>query len=135
MRAYDIILRKRNGAVLAEDEIKFLISGYTDGSITEYQMAAFAMAVYFRGMSAAELAVFTSSMLHSGSVIDLSHLAPLKVDKHSTGGVGDKISLPLAPAVAACGVPVPMVSGRGLGTPEELSTNWKASPDFVWIWT
>jgi pyrimidine-nucleoside phosphorylase len=73
------------------------------------------MAVYFKGMSSAELATFTESMLHSGSVIDLSHIEMLKVDKHSTGGVGDKISLPLAPAVAACGVPVPMVSGRGLG--------------------
>ena len=112
MRAYDD--QKRNGLVLTSDEIAFL-TGYTDGRITEYQMAAFAMAVYFKGMTSPELAQFTSCMLHSGSVIDLSHLNVLKVDKHSTGGVGDKISLPLAPAVAACGVPVPMVSGRGLG--------------------
>ena len=115
MRAYDLILKKRNGHVLSDDEIRFLIAGYTDGSITEYQMAALAMAIYFQGMTSAELAQLTSSMLHSGSVIDLSHIDVLKVDKHSTGGVGDKISLPLAPAVAACGVPVPMVSGRGLG--------------------
>tara|TARA_B100000683_G_C12481634_1_gene551611 strand:- start:857 stop:2170 length:1314 start_codon:yes stop_codon:yes gene_type:complete len=115
LRAYDLILKKRNGLVLTSDEIEFLIAGYTDGRITEYQMAAFAMAVYFKGMTSPELAQFTSCMLHSGSVIDLSHLNVLKVDKHSTGGVGDKISLPLAPAVAACGVPVPMVSGRGLG--------------------
>jgi len=115
VRAYDIILKKRNGETLVEAEIQFLIEGYTKGLITEYQMAAFAMAVFFRGMSSPELARFTESMLHSGSVIDLSHIDALKVDKHSTGGVGDKISLPLAPAVAACGVPVPMVSGRGLG--------------------
>ena len=115
MRAYDIIFKKRNGETLSDKEIQLLITGYTNGSITEYQMAAFAMAVYFKGMSSPELARFTECMLHSGSVIDLSHMSPLKVDKHSTGGVGDKISLPLAPAVAACGVPVPMVSGRGLG--------------------
>jgi len=115
VRAYDIIKKKRDQIPLRDDEIRHLIAGYTDGSIADYQMSAFAMAVYFHGMLPDELAAFTDAMLHSGEVIDLSHVAQKKVDKHSTGGVGDKISLPLAPAVAACGVPVPMISGRGLG--------------------
>ncbi|MCP4500413.1 MAG: thymidine phosphorylase [Deltaproteobacteria bacterium] len=115
MRAYDIIKKKRDRQPLFNEEIAFLISGYTEGSIADYQMSAFAMAVFFNGMLPDELAAFTDAMLHSGEVVDLSHITSIKVDKHSTGGVGDKISLPLAPAVAACGVPVPMISGRGLG--------------------
>lgn len=115
MRAYDLIKKKRDGKALDEREVRALIEGYTSGDVADYQMAAFAMAVFFRGMEGDELSAFTESMLRSGEVIDLSHVPGVKVDKHSTGGVGDKISLPLAPAVAALGVPVPMVSGRGLG--------------------
>jgi pyrimidine-nucleoside phosphorylase len=115
MRAYDLIKKKRDRGALTAEEIEFLIGGYTRGEVTDYQMSAFAMAVFFNGMEGDELSAFTMAMLHSGEVVDLSAVDKIKVDKHSTGGVGDKISLPLAPAVAACGVPVPMVSGRGLG--------------------
>lgn len=115
MRAYDIIKKKRDREPLLADELRWLIKGYTEGTVADYQMSAFAMAVYFNGMSADELAAFTDAMLRSGEVVDLSATGLPRVDKHSTGGVGDKISLPLAPAVAACGVAVPMVSGRGLG--------------------
>lgn len=115
MRAYDLIKKKRDGHALQDDEVQFLIDGYTEGTVTDYQMSAFAMAVFFQGMAGDELRAFTRSMLHSGEIVDLAHIPRVKVDKHSTGGVGDKISLPLAPAVAALGVPVPMVSGRGLG--------------------
>lgn len=115
MRAYDLIKTKRDGGALSADEVRALVAGYVDGSVADYQMAAFAMAVFFRGMSKPEVVGLTQAMLHSGIVVDLAEVHGVKVDKHSTGGVGDKISLPLAPAVAACGVPVPMVSGRGLG--------------------
>ncbi len=115
MRAVELIARKRDGAVLRPDEIRFLVDAYTQGTLPDYQMSAFLMAVFFRGMTPAELAPLTSAMLHSGDVLDFSDLPGRKVDKHSTGGVGDKISLPLAPIVAACGVRVPMISGRGLG--------------------
>jgi pyrimidine-nucleoside phosphorylase len=115
MRAYDVIKKKRDGASLSADEVRELVDGYVRGDVADYQMAAFAMAVFFRGMTSPEVLGLTHAMLHSGEVVDLSQVPGIKVDKHSTGGVGDKISLPLAPAVAACGVPVPMVSGRGLG--------------------
>jgi pyrimidine-nucleoside phosphorylase len=115
MRAYDLIKTKRDGGELSPDQIRWLIAGYTSGDVADYQMSAFAMAVFWRGMSKAELAAFTDAMLNSGDVLSLDEVEGIKVDKHSTGGVGDKISLPLAPAVAACGVPVPMISGRGLG--------------------
>lgn len=115
MRPYDLIKKKRDGQPLTKVEVRALVEGYTGGAVLDYQMAAFAMAVFFRGMSGEELSAFTEAMLESGEVVDLAHVPGVKVDKHSTGGVGDKISLPLAPAVAACGVPVPMVSGRGLG--------------------
>lgn len=115
MRVQDIIAVKRDGGVLSEEQIRHFIDGYTDGSIPDYQAAALAMAIMIRGMEPPELSVWTDAMLHSGSVVDLSSIAGVKVDKHSTGGVGDKISICLAPAVAACGVPVPMISGRGLG--------------------
>jgi len=111
----ELIRRKRDGEALTPDELAALVSGVTDGSIPDYQAAAFLMAVFFRGMSEAELVAWTDAMVRSGEVLDLSGVAAHKIDKHSTGGVGDKISLPLAPAVAACGVAVPMVSGRGLG--------------------
>ena len=115
MRPYEIIKKKRDGGVLAADEIRSLIDGYTAGVIPDYQMAAFCMAVFYRGMDDRESTALTHAMLRSGEVLDLSAIAGVKVDKHSTGGVGDKVSLALAPLVAAAGVPVPMISGRGLG--------------------
>ena len=115
MNAIEIIRKKRNGGRLDRDEMTFIVSGYVKGQIPEYQMSAFLMAVYFRKMEFDETAAFTDIMLHSGIVVDLSSIPGIKVDKHSTGGVGDKVSLLLAPMVAACGVPVPMISGRGLG--------------------
>jgi pyrimidine-nucleoside phosphorylase len=115
MRAVDLIRRKRDGGELARDEIGFLIEGLTDGSVPTYQWAALAMAILWRGMTADETAALVKAMLHSGTVLDLSDIPGPKVDKHSTGGVGDKTSLILAPIAAACGVTVPMVSGRGLG--------------------
>jgi pyrimidine-nucleoside phosphorylase len=111
----ELIRKKRDGEVLDRRELKEFVEGYTRGDIPEYQMAAFLMAVYFNGMDSDETLTFTEIMLRSGDVIDLSTIPGRKVDKHSTGGVGDKVSLILAPMVAACGVPVPMISGRGLG--------------------
>ncbi len=110
-----LIRQKRNGETLSADELRFFVEGVTNQSIPDYQVSAMLMAIYFQGMANDELAVWADAMLHSGEVLDLSAIDRPKVDKHSTGGVGDKISLPLAPAVAACGVAVPMVSGRGLG--------------------
>ncbi len=115
MSFVEVIRKKRDGGRLAADEISGFVRSYTDGAIPDYQAAAWAMAVYFRGLDGAELTALTDAMLHSGDVVDLSSVAGRKVDKHSTGGVGDKVSLHLAPAVAACGVNVPMISGRGLG--------------------
>lgn len=115
MRAVDLIRKKRDGRELSPEEVAWLIRAYTDGVVGDDQMAAFAMAVIFRGMGGAELAALTDAMMRSGNLIDLSGVPGVKVDKHSTGGVGDKISICLAPLVAACGVPVPMISGRGLG--------------------
>lgn len=115
MRAVDVIMKKRAGAELSRAELEFLISGYVAGSIPEYQVSALLMAVFFKGMTAAETADLTDIMLHSGDVMDLAGIPGPFVDKHSTGGVGDKISLPLAPIVAACGAKVPMMSGRALG--------------------
>ncbi len=115
MTPSSIIARKRDGYALARDEIIAFVGGATDGSWADYQLAAMLMAIFLRGMNAEETAWYTDAMMRSGTVADLSGIPGLKVDKHSTGGVGDKISLPLAPLVAACGVPVPMISGRGLG--------------------
>src|SRR5574344_1648701 len=127
MRAADIIIKKRGsgkipGQALTKEEIAFMVKGYVDGTIPDYQMSSFMMAVYFNSMTFEETGYLTDCMLHSGDVIEL-HGAPYEsmglhgpfVDKHSTGGVGDKISIPLAPIVASCGVQIPMMSGRGLG--------------------
>ena len=115
MRPLDLIRKKRDGGELSSDEISFLVRAYTDDEIPDYQMAAWLMAVLIRGMSGPELSALTGAMLHSGEVLDLSDLPGAKIDKHSTGGVGDKTSLIIAPVVAAAGVTVPMISGRGLG--------------------
>jgi pyrimidine-nucleoside phosphorylase len=115
MNPAEIIRRKRSGERLSREEMEFLVKGYVRGTIPDYQMSAFLMAVYFRGMDFEETTQLTEIMLKSGKMVDLSSIPGIKVDKHSTGGVGDKISLILAPLVAACGVPVPMISGRGLG--------------------
>lgn len=115
MRAVDIIIKKRHGESLDEKEIRFFIEGYVKGEIPDYQVSALLMAIFFQGMSAQETAALTQAMLDSGERMDLSGIPGPFIDKHSTGGVGDKISLPLAPIVAACGVRVPMMSGRALG--------------------
>ena len=110
-----LIRKKREGDALTKEEIQHLIRAYTDDSIPDYQMSAFLMAAYLNGLNTDEAAALTESMLHSGIVVDLGDITGTKVDKHSTGGVGDKLSLILAPIVASCGVPIPMISGRGLG--------------------
>ncbi|MDB4944474.1 MAG: Pyrimidine-nucleoside phosphorylase, partial [Labilithrix sp.] len=126
----ELLASKRDGHVLAESEIRRLITSFTDGQLADYQMAAFLMAVFFRGLDDAETVALTEAMLHSGSVLDLKGVAGIKVDKHSTGGVGDKVSICLAPLVAACGVPVPMVSGRGLGHTGGTLDKLEAIPGF-----
>jgi pyrimidine-nucleoside phosphorylase len=115
MRAVDLIRKKRDSGEHSREEIEFLISGYTRGEIPDYQIAAWLMSAWIRGLNRAETTALTQAMLHSGEVLDLSNLPGKKVDKHSTGGVGDKTSLILAPIVAAGGLIVPMLSGRGLG--------------------
>lgn len=113
--AVGLIEQKRDGHELPADAIDWLIMSYTKGHIADYQMSAMAMAIFFNGLSAEELAAWTTAMLHSGEVLNFDDVPHPKVDKHSTGGVGDKISIPLAPLVASCGIAVPMMSGRGLG--------------------
>lgn len=115
MKAVDLIVKKRDGGELTAAEIEEFIRGVTRGEVPDYQTAAWAMAVYFQGMSAREMTALTLAMAHSGETIDLSDTVPFAVDKHSTGGVGDKVTLVVEPAVAACGVPVGKMSGRGLG--------------------
>lgn len=113
--AVELIERKRDGLALSPDRIKWLIAAFTSGEVTDYQMAAMAMAVYLRGLDSRELSTWTDAMLHSGETLDLSELRGPKVDKHSTGGVGDKVTIPLLPMVRACGVLAPTLTGRGLG--------------------
>lgn len=126
----DLIRRKRDGGVFAPAEITELLATYTAGNITDYQMSALLMAIYFRGLNEEELGAWTQAMLHSGEVLELSDIPGCKVDKHSTGGVGDMISLALAPLVAACGVVVPMISGRGLGHTGGTLDKLEAIPGF-----
>ena len=115
MRMVDIIERKRDGHALSREEIHFFVSGYTQGTIPDYQASALLMAIVFRGMNPEETSILTDEMMHSGDVIDLSAIPGIKVDKHSTGGVGDKTSLAVGPLVASCGGVVAKMSGRGLG--------------------
>ena len=115
MRMYDIIEKKRDGLALSDEEIRFFVDGYTDGSIPDYQASALCMAIFFRGMNDREISVLTDAMAHSGDMIDLSRFGTLSADKHSTGGVGDKTSLIVMPIVAALGAKVAKMTGRGLG--------------------
>ena len=130
MRAVDLIRKKRDSGEHSREEIDFLISGYTRGDIPDYQMAAWLMAAWIRGLDGPEMAALTEAMLYSGEVVDLSDLPGKKVDKHSTGGVGDKTSLILAPIVAAGGLTVPMISGRGLGHTGGTLDKLEAIPGF-----
>ena len=129
-RAIDVIRKKRDGVELSQAEIEGLVNSYTAGEIPDYQVSAWLMAVVLKGMSRPETAALTDAMLHSGEVLDLSSLPLRKVDKHSTGGVGDKTSLVLAPLAAAAGVAVPMISGRGLGHTGGTLDKLEAIPGF-----
>ncbi len=128
--APELIRKKRDGKPLGDDELRWLVEGYCSGAVTDYQMSAWAMAVFFNGLNPKETATLTLAMRDSGKVIALGDIQGIKVDKHSTGGVGDKVSICLAPMVAACGVPVPMMSGRGLGHTGGTLDKLEAIPGF-----
>ncbi|AUX11754.1 pyrimidine-nucleoside phosphorylase [Latilactobacillus sakei] len=130
MRMVDIIDHKRQGGALTAAEIQFFIDGYTDGTIPDYQASALLMAIYFNDMTDDERALLTMTMMRSGDQLDLSMIDGVKVDKHSTGGVGDKTSIPLAPMIAALGIPIPMISGRGLGHTGGTLDKLEAIPNF-----
>lgn len=131
MLATEIIAAKRDGKRLSAKQIAYFIDGYTKGIIPDYQASALTMAIYWQGMETEELLAWTNAMLHSGEVLDFSEIPGLKIDKHSTGGVGDKISLILAPLVAEAGVPVPMISGRGLGHTGGTLDKLESIPGFI----
>ncbi|WP_267202368.1 pyrimidine-nucleoside phosphorylase [Limosilactobacillus kribbianus] len=130
MRMVDIIDAKRNGKTLTDEQLQFFIDGVVNGTIPDYQTSALLMAIYFQGMTSEEQTSLTMKMMHSGERLDLSKIPGIKVDKHSTGGVGDKVSLPLAAMVAATGIPVPMISGRGLGHTGGTLDKLEAIPGF-----
>lgn len=130
MRMVDVIDQKRNGGVLSDEQLQFFVDGVVDGSLPDYQISALLMAIYFQGMTDREQTQLTMKMMHSGEWLDLSKIPGIKVDKHSTGGVGDKTSLPLAAMVAALGIPVPMISGRGLGHTGGTLDKLEAIPGF-----
>jgi pyrimidine-nucleoside phosphorylase len=130
MRAVDVIVQKRGGGALSRDQIRFFVDGVTAGTLPDYQASALLMAILLRGMTREETAWLTDAMVHSGVRVDLSDIPAAKVDKHSTGGVGDKTSLILAPIAAACGVAVPMMSGRGLGHTGGTLDKLEAIPGF-----
>ena len=115
MRMYDMIMKKRNGGVHTEEEIRYIVEGFTSGEIPDYQMSAWLMCVYYQGMSKEETVYLTMAMADSGDRLDLSAIEGIKVDKHSTGGVGDKTTFIVAPILASLGVPIAKMSGRGLG--------------------
>lgn len=130
MRMVDVIDAKRNGHELTADQLQFFVDGVVDGTIPDYQISALLMATYFQGMTSTEQTSLTMKMMNSGEHLDLSRIPGIKVDKHSTGGVGDKVSLPLAAMVAATGIPVPMISGRGLGHTGGTLDKLEAIPGF-----
>jgi pyrimidine-nucleoside phosphorylase len=130
MRAVDIIIRKRDGAELTAAEIEYFVAGITDGTIPDYQISAWAMAVLWRGMTIRETTLLTLAMAQSGAQLDAERIAPEAVDKHSTGGVGDKTTLIVEPIVAACGIPVMKMSGRGLGISGGTIDKWESIPGF-----
>ena len=136
IRAVDLLRRKRDGGALEPSEIRWMIEGLASGAVPDYQWSAFLMAVVLRGMNAEETEGLTEAMLDSGTIVDLSMIPGRKVDKHSTGGVGDKTSLILAPIAASCGVAVPMVLGpRARPHGGDPGTSWRRSPDSGSTWT